>query len=191
MTKGGVGVRNGPKKDDVIYEQPVIHCVWLYLILFSMLQVPKLSRARPEWKNVYRTESVAPPASGNVNPFKYSYWTPCHADGINVFYNADLSIQDLSYFLCYIFNLTLIISDETVFSLWWYDTSSVKIRTDDSVMECCTNLGKLLEPQFLLIPQVPDVRLHVMWIITPVDMMTNILPGLFLYIHNYTDYLTV
>ena len=38
-----------------------------------LLQVPKMSQARPEWKNVYRSESVAAPASGNVNPFKYSY----------------------------------------------------------------------------------------------------------------------
>ena len=40
-------------------------------------QVPKLSsqsqdNARPEWKNVYRSESVAAPAT-DVNPFKYSY----------------------------------------------------------------------------------------------------------------------
>ena len=42
-------------------------------IINSMIQVPKVSSQRPEWKNVYRSESLAPPASGNVNPFKYSY----------------------------------------------------------------------------------------------------------------------
>ena len=45
---------------------------------YLYFQVPKHSsqsqgNPKPEWKNVYRSESVAAPASGNVNPFKYSY----------------------------------------------------------------------------------------------------------------------
>ena len=35
--------------------------------------------------------------------------------------------------------MALMISGETVFSSRWYDTSSGKNRTDDSMMECCTN----------------------------------------------------
>ena len=61
------------------------------------------------------------------------------------------------------------ISDETVFSSRWYETSSGKNRTDDSRMECCTNnMGGSVfvdTTGATLVHPHEDVRLHDMFLV--------------------------